>query len=364
MSLPEVLRVLAASGCRVDVHTKGGLSLHVHTAEEDLGRVVAHVLKVQATPPEYIRIVDGLADLLAGVYRAAADPLIREAADKLTALEGAPSTVRRKARAIVKQLEAALASAGAGVPEAVAGDVGRYLVAAFRLGQAEVFEPLGWKAAFTVVDADAVASLRDSGLYWIGNHYGESVPVDKMLSVVDEVLLRGGLGRREAGKEMARQFGHLFDRSDVYWRGLSSTMATRSRSFGAIGAMTATGAVEYEYMNPLDERTSDVCRELDGTVFSVPGAVDLRERLREADTPEAWKAISPWPKHADLLDASGARRPPAALQASGIAWPPLHFHCRSSVVARTWGEVTEADLHAAGALYHREAVAVPLRKAA
>lgn len=364
MSLAHALQLLAGSGLRVDVSLRDGGAVWVSTAEEDLGRVVAHVLKVSATPPEYIRIVDALADLLAGVYRASADPLIRETADALTALEGAPSTVRRKARVLIRKLEEQLGAAGDAAQAAVAEDVGRYLVAAYRLGQSEVFEPLKWTGAFTVVDADAVAALRDSGLYWIGRHYGESVPVDKMLTVVDDVILRGGLGREAAGKELARQFGHLFDRSDVYWKGLASTMSTRSRSFGAIGAMTATGAVEYEYMNPLDERTSDVCRELDGTVFSVPGAVDLREHLREADTPEAWKAISPWPKHADLFDASGARKAPAALQAAGIAWPPLHFHCRSSIVARTWGEITEADLEAAAALYDREPVAVPYAKAA
>lgn len=314
-------------------------------------RLLAYVTKATATPPEYVAEVGKLSDLLALAFEKVVGPLAAQAADDLAALTGSADAKRRKARRRILALEREVAAAGPAGAESLAGDVGKALVAMFRLGQAEVVEPLGWKAGFDVADYDALAGLRDSGLWWIGEHYGDAVPTTEILDVVEETILRGGFGADEAGKILRARIGALFpEKNDAYWRMFAGTAATRSRSFGAVSGLVATGGVTYEYMNPLDERTSEVCRDLDGTEFTVSGAVDLRDRLRSATTPEEWKTISPWPRPKDLRDAGGAILPASELQARGIAWPPLHGYCRSSIAAKTWGPITEAELDAAGAL--------------
>jgi len=316
---------------------------------------VRRVLGIKANPPAYRGMVDDLAGALVTSW-GVSEGLVLDAADDIAATvdrhgRGKVGTTRAARR--IDRLQADLAAAGRAVTAGPMSETyTRYLAAAFLLGQSETTKPLGWEASFSLVDQDAVAALSRSGLWWIGEHYGDALDTGRLLSEV-EGMIRDGMGRVDGGARLRAAWGAEFHRSDAYWRGLASTVATRSRSFGALSGMEATGATVYEYTNPLDERTSDVCEALNGTRFTVKGGVELRERLIGADpasSPEAWKAISPWPKLRDVLGPNDLPLPSSELQAKGIAWPPLHFHCRSSIDVVAWSEISPEDLGDPGAL--------------
>lgn len=302
------------------------------------------VLTIKANPPAYKGIV---ADLSAALIAAwgLSEGLVTQAADDLAeigALAALGRAWKRAARQRLDKLQADLAAAGVQVTRDLAETYTTYLGAAYLLGQAETTGPIGWEASFSLVDQDAIAGLSRSGLWWIGDHYGDALDTGRLLDEVEGVV-RDGMGRVEGGRRLREAFGAEFERSDSYWRGLSSTVTTRARSFGALSGMESTGATRYEYVNPLDERTSEVCRALDGKHFTVKGGIELRERLigaRPADSPETWKAIAAWPKVRDLDGPDGELLTAAELQAKGIAWPPLHFHCRSAIQVAFWGDIT------------------------
>lgn len=300
-------------------------------------RRACRILSIKASPPSYVAGVRDLTDVLSGMFRDDVRPIFdrarRELLDQLDENERTGKKNVRKLQAIIRRMREDLARAGS--TEKIAKEMGDALVAMYRLGQADIMSPLGFGLPrFDLPDADAIGALHKSGLYWIGRHYGEALPDrDRMLGLVQEAL-EEGVGRVEAGRRLSALFDGVIERNDVYWRGFASTVATRSRSFGALSGMERVGATEYEYVNPLDERTSEVCRRLNGTVFRVEEAARLRDELVEtADTPEKWKALSPWPKPAELDGLS-----PAELQARGMAWPPMHFHCRSSIDVHTFGD--------------------------
>lgn len=305
--------------------------------------LVQVALAIKASPPLYQGIVATLGELLADAYREAGDRALPVA---LGALERAQRDLeqgrldadgyRKAAGEIVQQLEDDLDNMGRALTPEVRTGYARAMSAAYMLGRAEVAKPLGWAIDFELVDQDAVHGLANSGLWWVGDAYGDLLDTPKLLEVVNQVALQAGLGREAAGEALAAAFGGQFNRSAVYWRGLAATVATRARSFGAMSSFEQHGATQYEYVNPDDERTSEVCRRLNGTTFTVKGALDLRQRLIEAKTPEDWKAISPWPRPRDLEGPDGKQLDSAALQAKGIAWPPLHFHCRSSIDVVAW----------------------------
>lgn len=305
--------------------------------------LVQVALAIKASPPLYQGIVATLGELLADAYREAGDRTLPVA---LAALDRAqrdleqgrldPADFRKVADEIVQQLGDGLDNMGRNLRPEVRTGYARAMAAAYTLGRAEVAKPLGWAIDFELVDQDAVHGLANSGLWWVGDAYGPLLDTPKLLEVVNQVALQGGLGREAAGEALAAAFGSQITRSAVYWRGLAATVATRARSFGALSSFEQHGGTQYEYVNPDDERTSEVCRRLNGTTFTVKGALDLRQRLLEAKTPEDWKAISPWPKPRDLVGADGNLLDGAALQAKGIAWPPLHFHCRSVIEVVAW----------------------------
>lgn len=303
----------------------------------------AVVLSIKASPPTYRGIVSDLSEALIHSWWLDTSRAVRPVLDDL--ISAPPGRAIAESRRAVSRLAAEIAASGRAMDEEEGRDLAEALAAAYLLGQSEVLGPLGWAADFGLPDQDAIAGLQRSGLFWIGEHYGKAIDEDGLRADV-EAMIRSGVGRVEGGRLLRARFGQEFERSHSYWRGLAATVATRARSFGALSGMEAVGVTHYRYVNPDDERTSDVCRYLSGTTFSISDGVALRDRLLTARTPDEWRSLSPWPRPRDLEG-----RTPAELAAAGIAWPPLHFHCRSAldvevvraVIPEDYGPI--ADLH-------------------
>lgn len=291
-----------------------------------LHRAATRILALKAeTPPEYIAISSSLSAQLFGDFSEASTPIILAAAERIARNPG-------RAEAIVADLGAQLRRLGEELPAGSREELARGLVGAYSLGADEIGTQLEISLAFDLVDQDAIAGLQRAGLFWIGDAYGSAI--EGPLLTETRKVLDLGLGRVDAGKRLEAAFADRITRSESYWQGLASTTATRARSFGALESLSRGEVVEYEYLNPMDERTSAVCRALDGRVFTVSGSLALRDRLLTAETPEEWREISPWPRESDLYGSDGEELSTAALQALGIAVPPLHFHCRSQIIAR------------------------------
>lgn len=339
-----------------DLEIEAALAAHVGARLElaDAAHgVLMHVLAIKANPPTYNAVVANMSDLLASEFGQTTTPAVVKASADIGAWADDPGLTgpqkQGKARERVGALQQELEGLGTVVDKGLAESVGRYLAISYRLGLAETTKPMGWDVDFTLGDRDAIHGLHNSGLFWIGKHYGDALgEMPQLLAEVDQVMLKGGLGRGAGGRAVAKIIGGKIKRSDAYWEGFAATVATRARSFGALSGLSSVGATRYEYVNPLDERTSDVCRALDGTLFTVKGGLQLRDKLLQAKTPEEWKAISPWPKHKDLLASDGKLKKPGELQAAGIAWPPLHFHCRSTIEVRIWTPLGEGELDPLG----------------
>lgn len=291
-----------------------------------LHRAACRVLAIKAeTPPEYIAISESLSGRLFADYSEAATPVILAAAEKIARYPD-------RAEAIVADLAAQLRRMGEALPAATSAELAEGLLAAYSLGADEIGTQLGVSYLFDLADQDAIAGLQRAGLFWIGDAYGTAV--EGPILTETRKVLDLGLGRVEAGARLEAAFAGRIARSESYWQGLASTTATRARSFGALESLHRGEVVEYEYLNPMDERTSAVCRALDGKVFTVAGGLELRDRLLLAETPDDWREIAPWPDEADLYDDAGEMLDTATLQRMGIATPPLHFHCRSQIIAR------------------------------
>jgi hypothetical protein len=315
----------------------------LYELERELGAVVDAVLVFKSSPAEFNALSVDLEDILQDAWVPASSPAVGEAVHALAEIQGTSLNAAAKwtkGKAVVDALQKKLEQAGeAPLSPSQVLQYGKALAGAYKLGLDEVSKPLGWSIDFGTHDKDAIHGMGNAGLFWIGEHYGEALDQAAILDVVKTTMLQEGLGREEAGRRLQEMLGGQIKRSDSYWTGLAATIATRSRSFGALSAMSISGAYRYEYVNPMDERTSPVCAALNGRLFTVGGAVELRDQLLQASTPDEWKALSPWPKTSQLYEGGtpgGKMLSPSALQAAGIAFPPLHFHCRSTIEVRIW----------------------------
>lgn len=183
--------------------------------------------------------------------------------------------------------------------------------------------------SFTQVDQSTQKALGEHTIFWVGEYYTEQLG-EEIAEAVREYAVDSGLGRKEVGEKLKELLEVDYgNKSKVYWEGLAANTITRARSLGAVEGMVEADVDEYSILAMMDKRTSAICRAMHGKVFKVSKAVELRDALINAKSPEDVKEIAPWVKSKEaeaLKEKSGDELP------VGLALPPYHFRCRTTLV--------------------------------
>jgi len=186
------------------------------------------------------------------------------------------------------------------------------------------------KMIWEEIDDEATAWLYEHHMYWIGNYYDKHVS-EYLSNAVAEGMTEG-LGREAIGNKLADFFDDypgVRNKPLTYWRGFAANGMNRSRNFGLIQGYTDVGVKQLEVLAILDERTSAICRELNGRIIPVSRAAGQRDALMAAEDPEDVKTIAPWIPVEDVTGKSTRY-----IMDQGVIMPPYHFHCRTTVVER------------------------------
>lgn len=192
--------------------------------------------------------------------------------------------------------------------------------------------------SFDLLDEAAVKDLQDDQMLWIGRHYSQNVRTAVRGAVKPNMI--EGVGHREAGKMVREaviaQLGkvvvpHGFSGSDAkYFEGVAANVSTNARVRGQVRSFSDIGITKYEIVNPMDDRTTQICAFMNGKVFTVKDANDQIARTAAAKTPADVKSAHPWlsvGKVRGIAKKGGTK----GLVKAGLALPPYHFRCRSTV---------------------------------
>lgn len=205
----------------------------------------------------------------------------------------------------------------------------------------------GLSTSFNLIDRRTLGWLHEHDMYWTRTWFDREWT--ERIANLSEVAIKNGMSRRDAGIFFRNTLGsQLVDETDQYWELVADAITTRSRSFGAIEAMVKADIQEYRVDAVIDHRTSDICRYLDGQpvdivndegitetvqlsdnerVFQVEHAVNLRDQMIAAQTPEEAKDIMGWKSPKAVVGKF-----PVELARMGVVTPPFHARCRSRLV--------------------------------
>lgn len=112
-----------------------------------------------------------------------------------------------------------------------------------------------------------------------------------------------------------------------YWDIVANSTASRGYHYGMLKAAQAQSFKTYMFVAVLDDRTTPICRAMNGKIFKVADAVNIMEEAFAADDLETYKDIMPWVTNDDGV----AEADPSVLTQAGILVPPLHALCRSTI---------------------------------
>ena len=115
-------------------------------------------------------------------------------------------------------------------------------------------------------------------------------------------------------------------RSAGYWRMVANAHTSRVYTYGALRGGYLAGRRGYRLYNPMDNRTTQVCRSLHGREFWIADAINLMEHAADGGH-DGMVAAMPWlPPGTPVATMTNQE-----LIAAGVMVPPFHGHCRTII---------------------------------
>jgi hypothetical protein len=216
----------------------------------------------------------------------------------------------------------------------------------------------------TRTDARIAAFVRNSEANFVRDEYGRRR--DELGQRARDIVAAGleqGLGRDDIVADLSAQLAPVVSRGKPYWDVVATSFANRGRTYTQLAAFDEADVEHYRFEAVLDQTTSEVCRFMHGREFSVERARQRFDEVEQADDAEAVTNLQPWMRvGADdagnqvlYYERAGQRRMVARvdessvgnsdrvgrysralstdeLEAAGVTVPPLHGHCRSTIV--------------------------------
>ena len=212
----------------------------------------------------------------------------------------------------------------------VAGQMPSILTRWYKKAKKSVTSTHGLDMMWDTIDDRATEWLYDHHMYWVKGYYNKHLSTALSAHVAD--AMKEGLGRQAIGEELKRFFdGYPGVRNQPlhYWRGFAANGMNRTRQFGLLQSWQDVGITQLEVMAVMDERTSSICKRMNGEIIPIDMGIGQRDLLMAADDPEDVKTIAPWPKLEDIED-----KKIKAIMDQGVITPPYHFNCRTTLVER------------------------------
>jgi len=205
--------------------------------------------------------------------------------------------------------------------------------AAYLIGGREGASHTGARFSFGGPDTKALAALEKNLLFWVGDYYKDDLQ-QNVNSILTDFFL-GGDSVRGVRDRLIEQLGIEFDRAPSYWELLADHTASKVREIGRVAGYERTTINRVQFVARIDERTTDVCRRMNGKIIEVPAMrkqVDRYLDACEGRNPEKVKSAWKWWDDKTINDLSD-RKLDKLIAKGEIGIPPLHARCRSLTVA-------------------------------
>jgi SPP1 gp7 family putative phage head morphogenesis protein len=194
---------------------------------------------------------------------------------------------------------------------------------------------IGMKISFTPMDQQNIEMIKSQQVFWLKNHYDSAVS-KKMQDVLNQAF-ENNLTNEELADNLQDEFKDIMKAGRPYFEGLAEHTGLRIREFGRLKNYEKIGATHYKIVAVMDERTSDICRALDGKIFPLQPALKtmeamfkIQENYSFEEAKDHLKELAPFVREDQIeTDSQGN---PIGVRGSHTPFPPFHWRCRTRTV--------------------------------
>ncbi|MDP3114859.1 MAG: hypothetical protein Q8M98_08785 [Candidatus Cloacimonadaceae bacterium] len=187
-----------------------------------------------------------------------------------------------------------------------------------------------------IEDQHLSSTIQKQQLFWLGNHF--DADIRQNFADVLSKAIEQGYTKDMLADTLKEQFGDIANKSSHYWQGLAEHTALRIREFGRLQGYKKAKAKYYKLVVILDDRTSDICRELAAIdkVYPLNDATEVMDNLMALETKsnslddarDYIKALSPWVSNDQIV--YNKEDEPIGVSGAHTPFPPFHWKCRTT----------------------------------
>ncbi len=192
-------------------------------------------------------------------------------------------------------------------------------------------EGAGKRLKFTLGPPDyrALELIGKQNYFWLKEHYSSDVQAG-FEGLLNQAYAEGW-SRDRLTTALQQHFADLKVGERDYFNGVADHSVRKLREIGRVAGYERAGIQSVKVKAILDERTSDICRCLNGRIIPVATLADQRERILNASGKEELQQAQPWLRDLTALTALPDH----------FGLPPYHYRCRTVTVAY-FPELSEA----------------------
>ncbi len=187
---------------------------------------------------------------------------------------------------------------------------------------------------FDKVDADAIAVMHQN-FFWLKEDGTERV--QQLVRGSIEEAFNGTVPVKELGANLREKFGGITDDTERYFQGVSDHIIRQSQNIARIRQYEKGKVERVKIIAVMDDRTSTICRSMNGRVIDVPHLSGQADAIQAARTVEQKKDAAVW-----LGGAHFGKLP------KNLGLPPYHFRCRTLIAPFFGNETQVGDRTATG----------------
>ena len=219
----------------------------------------------------------------------------------------------------------------------------------FRIDKAAAETKAIAEYSLSLADESAIENLKNVHQTWFTDKTGAVYANNSFVKSAKKLIEEGKSGI-EVAADLSKAVQQHYGIADAaqkglnYWAGVAEHTATSAGIAGQLNTLKGLGWSRYVVVNPVDERTTKVCQQMNGKTLVVNHGVANLEATLAAKTPNEVKAASPFVSGGSakaLESAMGSKlgigdkdlstEQSLALSKAGFATPPYHFRCRSFI---------------------------------
>lgn len=193
------------------------------------------------------------------------------------------------------------------------------------------------KGVFDQIDFRTLTYMKDTDEFYMGKFITDDDTVNRLRQFIYDEFDKGDLplGQTDGQRQFIRNLAQTLEIEEYKIDRIVRTTTNKMRSYASVNYMHQAGVTQFQVLALIDNKTSNICRKMNGKIFSVPAS---RARILKVSKsqPSSVPRVTPFVSSVfktDELDELDDLTGEDLLSTHGIFAPPYHGNCRTQILA-------------------------------